>query len=200
MKKSLILPVTGLFIAVSTPLLAVEVTPQTKATAVAGRLNLEMRKKLTLAIQQNGLAGSLNVCAKEAPAVIADLEKQFGVTIKRTALRLSNPANAPDAAEKQLLEKLDGMVKRGEPLPQDAALFSDSVSGKIRTLRFAKPVMMQANCVGCHGPTEKIPADVKQALAAGYPKDKAVGFKEGELRGIISITVKEDIPEDKEKK
>ena len=195
MKKSLILPLAGALMAVTTPLFAVQVTPQVKANAAAGRLNLEMRKKLTQSIQQNGLTGSIDVCAKQAPSVIADLEKTFGVTIKRTALKVRNPANAPDPAEKELLEKLDGMVKNEDTLPQDAILFSDKESGKDRILRYYKPVMMQGTCVGCHGTPEKIPADVKKALAASYTKDNAVGYKEGDLRGIISITVKEMIPE-----
>ena len=200
MKKSLILPLAGALVAVAMPLFAAEIAPKVKANAAAGRLNLEMRKKLTLSIQQNGLAGSINVCAKEAPAVIADLEKTFGITIKRTALTVRNPSNAPDPEEKALLEKLAGMQKSGEALPQDATLFSEKEIGKERTLRFYKPVIVQANCVGCHGTPDKIPADVKKALAANYPKDKSVGYKEGDLRGIISITVKEKIPENELKK
>ena len=200
MRKSIILPLAGALLAITAPLLAVEHPPQVKANAAAGRLNLEMRKKLTLSIQQYGLAGSMNVCAKEAPAVITDLEKTFGLTIKRTALNVRNPLNAPDPEEKALLEKLVGMLKNGEALPQDATLFSETEKDKERILRFYKPVMMQGSCVGCHGTPDKIPADVKKALAASYPKDKAVGYKEGDLRGIISITVKEKIPEKELKK
>jgi len=195
MKKSLMLPLAGALLVAATPLLAIELTSQAKANAAAGRLNLEMRKKLTQTIQQKGLAGAIDVCAKDAPAVVSDLEKTFGVTIKRTALKVRNPANAPDPAEKELLEKLDGMVRNGDSLPQDATLFSEKESGKELVLRYYKPVMMQGTCLGCHGPLDRIPADVKKVLAAGYPKDKAVGYAEGELRGIVSITVKEKIPE-----
>ena len=190
----------GVILAAATLLQAAELAPKTKAEAAAGRLNLEMRKKLTLSIQQNGMAGAMDVCAKEAPSVIADLEKIFGITIKRTALNVRNPSNAPDPAEKALLEKLEAVQKKGEALPQEATLFSETESGKERILRFYKPVMMQGTCVGCHGTPDKIPADVKKVLAASYPKDKAVGYKEGDLRGIISITVKEKIPENELKK
>ena len=200
MKKSLILPLVGALMAVATPLIAVEAAPQVKANAAMGRLNLAMRTKLTQSIQQNGLAGAMNVCAKEAPVVVADLEKTFGVSIKRTALTVRNPANAPDPEEKALLEKLVAMQKNGDALPQDATLFSETEKDKERILRYYKPVMMQGMCVGCHGTPDKIPADVKKALAASYPKDKALGYKEGDLRGIISVTVKEKIPESEVKK
>ena len=197
--KKLVVIAAGIILT-ATPLFAAEVPSQAKANAAAGRLNLEMRKKLTQTIQKNGLAGAMDVCAKEAPAVIADLEKTFGLTIKRTALKVRNPLNAPDPTEKALLEKLDGMRNKGEDLPQDATLFSEVESGKERILRFYKPVMMQGTCVGCHGTPDKIPAEVKKALAASYPKDKAVGYTDGDLRGIISITVKEKIPENEIKK
>jgi hypothetical protein len=200
MKKSLILPFVGALMVVATPLIAVEVAPQVKANAVMGRLNLAMRTKLLQSIQQNGLAGAMNVCAKEAPVVVADLEKTFGVTIKRTALTVRNPANAPDPEEKALLEKLVAMQKNGDDLPQDATLFSETEKDKYRILRYYKPVMMQGMCVGCHGTPDKIPADIKKALAASYPKDKALGYKEGDVRGIISVTVREKIPENELKK
>ncbi len=192
--KKIFFMTAGIILA-ATPLLAVEPSSLAKATAAAGRLNLEMRKSLTLSILKSGLAGSIDVCAKDAPAIMADQEKNFSLTMKRTALRVRNPENSPDGVEKALLEKLDGMLKSREPLPQEVTLFSTTESGKVRTLRYYKPVMMQGVCVGCHGAPDKIPADVVKALGARYPKDKGVGYKEGELRGIISLTLRENIPE-----
>ena len=197
--KTIAVIVAGVILA-TTPLSAAELSPQVRATAAAGRLNLEMRKSLIPSIQKNGLTGSMDVCAKEAPAIMAGLEKTFGLTMKRTALRLRNPANSPDVAEKALLEKLAGMQKGEETLPQEVTLFSETESGKERIVRYYKPIMMQGPCVGCHGTPDKIPAEVKKVLAARYPKDKAMGYKEGDLRGIISITVKEKIPEGELKK
>lgn len=197
--KTVVLVTVGIMLTAA-PLIAEELPSQVRANAAAGRLNLEMRKSLTLSIQKNGLAGSLDVCARDAPAAIAGLEKSFGLTMKRTALKVRNPANAPDAAEKALLEKLAGLVKAEEPLPKEATLFSRTESGKERTLRYYVPVMMLPTCTGCHGTPERIPADVRKALAARYPKDQGAGYREGELRGIISITVKEKIPENEQKK
>ncbi len=194
MKKRIIVLATGIILG-ATPLLATELTPEVKATAAAGRLALEIRKSLTPSIQKNGWGGSMDLCVKDVPATITSLEKSFGLTMRRTSLKVRNPANSPDGAEKAVLEKLDGMLKGGEPFSQEVTLFSRTESGKERTLRYYKPVMMQSTCVGCHGTPENIPADVKKILATRYPKDKGVGYKEGELRGIISITVKEKIPE-----
>lgn len=197
--KNIVFLAAGIILTAA-PLFAEELAPQVRANAAAGRLSLEMRKSLTLSVQKNGLAGSMDVCAKDAPNLITNLGKTFNLAIKRTALRVRNPANAPDAAEKALLEQLGGMLRGEDPLPKDATLFSETESGTVRTLRFYQPVMMQGSCVGCHGTPDKIPADVRKVLAERYPKDKGWGYKEGELRGIISITVKEKIPENDLKK
>ena len=198
MKKPALL--AALLVLSATTLIAAEPAPQARATAAAGRFNLQMRIRLPQSIQKNGLAGSLEICAKDAPAIMAEQEKTFGLTMKRTALKVRNPANTPDAAEKALLEKLAGLLKAEETLPKEATLFSRTESDKERTLRYYVPVMMLPACTGCHGTPDRIPADVRKALAARYPKDQGTGYGDGELRGIISITVKEKIPENEQKK
>jgi hypothetical protein len=40
-------------------------------------------------------------------------------------------------------------------------------------------------CLQCHG--EALAPEVTQALAARYPDDRATGFREGQLRGALSI-------------
>jgi hypothetical protein len=45
------------------------------------------------------------------------------------------------------------------------------------------PIKLQAQCLMCHGPAEKIPLEVKTQLAKLYPQDQATGFQEGDLRG-----------------
>jgi hypothetical protein len=41
-------------------------------------------------------------------------------------------------------------------------------------------------CLKCHG--EKIDPDVEASLKQNYPRDKARGFKEGDIRGAFTIT------------
>lgn len=192
---------SGLILTTAALLHAAEPEPQVRAEAAAGRLTLEMRKKLVPALQKGGPVGAMDICAKEAPALITDLEKTFNLTMKRTALRVRNPKNAPDPLEKALLEKLETMQKQGEPVPQDATLYSDQkVSKKERELRYYKVMSVQAPCLLCHGAPETMSADVKKFLAERYPNDKAVGYKAGDLRGIISISIREPLPEEDEKK
>jgi hypothetical protein len=42
---------------------------------------------------------------------------------------------------------------------------------------------MEAACLKCHG--ESISPEINTMIQKQYPNDKAIGFKEGELRGVI---------------
>lgn len=180
------LPVSAiLLLAISAQLYAAESDPKQAVAAKAiGQLGQEMRKKLTESLQKNGPAGTIDVCAKDAPAISARIENELGVTIKRTSLRVRNPQNAPDAAEKQLLGVLAAAHSAGEKLPQGVTAFPNDRN------RFYKTIAMEQTCLKCHGDATTMSEAVRKELAATYPDDKAVGYKEGDFRGIISVTVK----------
>jgi hypothetical protein len=44
-------------------------------------------------------------------------------------------------------------------------------------------------CATCHGPTESLSAGVRKEIAERYPTDRAVGFKEGEIRGWFWVEI-----------
>jgi hypothetical protein len=54
---------------------------------------------------------------------------------------------------------------------------------------FYAPIIVQKKCLTCHG---EVGVDVTKKsdsiIESYYPKDLATGFKEGDLRGIWSIT------------
>lgn len=127
---------------------------------------------------------AIDVCAKDAPVISARIEKELGVAIKRTSGKYRNARNAPDAAEKQVLAGLAAAHDAGEKLPQGVVPFSHDPR------RFYKVVTMEQTCLKCHGDTTAMSEEVRKELAAAYPEDKAVGYKEGDFRGIISVTLK----------
>ncbi len=164
---------------------AVDVDPGKDVAAQAiERLGREMRKKLTDTLQKNGPAEAVNVCAKDAPAIISRIESELGVTMKRTSLKLRNPRNAPDAAEKNVLESLAALHRAGGKLPQGVTVFPDDPH------RFYKTIMVEKTCLACHGDPTTMSEAVRRELAATYPDDRAVGYREGDFRGIVSVTVK----------
>ena len=174
-----------LLIAISARSGAAEGNPkQTVAAKAIGQLGQEMRKKLTESMRQNGPAGAIEVCAKDAPAISARIGNELGVTIKRTSLKYRNPRNAPDAAEKQVLEVLAAAHGAGGKLPQGVTAFPKDRS------RFYQAITVEQTCLKCHGDAATMSEPVRKELAASYPADRAVGYQEGDFRGIIGVTVK----------
>ena len=47
-----------------------------------------------------------------------------------------------------------------------------------------RPIYMERACLSCHGDRDKRP----DFIIKKYPEDRAYGFKDGDLRGIITVT------------
>lgn len=139
--------------------------------ALAGRL----MARLSQAIADGGPAAAVSVCQVEAPAIARQVSAEQGVTVGRTSFRLRNQLNAPPAWAAPLVER-----RVAEPT---------FVTGPRGALGALLPLRTQALCVTCHGPPERLPDDVRQALAAAYPGDAATGFAEGDLRGWVWVEV-----------
>lgn len=149
--------------------------PDPRAEAAIGQAAQALKGKLTEAMKNGGPVAAIDVCAKDAPAIYAEIEQKTGVRVGRASLRLRNPADAPpDWVSEWLSMKGERKAEGVEPFK----------SGK----RMIKPIAIEPACLACHG-TELAP-DVKAALAARYPKDAATGYQLGDLRGAFWAEVK----------
>jgi hypothetical protein len=184
MNKSSLALIAGILMVTAVPVTADEVNPQAVAVRAAGQLGQEMRKKLLEAMQKNGPEGAIDVCAKDAPIISSRIEQELGVVIKRTSLNVRNPRNAPDPAERELLETLASSHKTGGTLLSGVTAFPNNQR------RFYKTITMEQACLKCHGDPTTMSKVVRKRIADTYPGDKAIGYKEGDFRGIISVTVK----------
>jgi hypothetical protein len=52
-----------------------------------------------------------------------------------------------------------------------------------------RPIAHQSMCGACHGPEDGISPEVRAKLRQRYPRDRAVGFGEGDLRGWFWVEV-----------
>lgn len=68
-----------------------------RSRAAADQLFVRLSGELSAAIQAGGPRAAIGVCRDRAPAIAAEIEAETGVDIERTALRVRNPRNAPDA-------------------------------------------------------------------------------------------------------
>jgi hypothetical protein len=141
--------------------------------------------KLMKAMGAGGPEGAVEFCNLEAYPLTDSLSKHFGVTIKRSALKYRNAQNKPDSSELAALVKYSEEIGKGvQPKP-----YVVNVNGKER---FIAPIPTKALCLSCHGvPGVNITESVEAKINESYPNDMAIGFQEGDLRGIWSITFNE---------
>ncbi|MDZ4254356.1 MAG: DUF3365 domain-containing protein [Sulfuritalea sp.] len=170
------------------------ITPFTTALASDEALLTEARKvattlppKLVVALQdeikKSGPEGAIPVCKDMAPKMAGEISQQTGWKIKRVSLKARNDARAiPDAWEKAALEDFDKRAAAGE---SPAKLEKGEKIGN--EYRFVKALPVQSLCLNCHGPDDKLNPAVKAALGQHYPNDKATGYAESQIRGVISV-------------
>ncbi|RWX52171.1 HAMP domain-containing protein [Candidatus Electrothrix marina] len=53
------------------------------------------------------------------------------------------------------------------------------------TYRYARPILVQQECLKCHGD----PEDAPPAVIAKYGSEKAFGYKVGQVRGVVSVSL-----------
>jgi hypothetical protein len=54
--------------------------------------------------------------------------------------------------------------------------------------RVYKPLLIHKACLKCHG--ENVSDEIKSVVSKVYPKDMAMGFKEGDFRGVVVSHIK----------
>lgn len=140
-------------------------------------------------------AGAVKFChLKDLPKSGPVLPNLPQITaIKLTSLRLRNPANAPDAAEKLVLEHIRKGIETGGFPPILLMQRIDNPDGT-KEWRVYRSLMVKPQCLACHGPAGSQSADLRAVLQDGYPSDAAVGYSAGEWRGVVRATVSEVAP------
>lgn len=146
----------------------------------------ELRSRLKEALRVGGPVGAIGACQSLAPDLSNAQSVVSGFEVERTALRLRNPENAPDAWELKVLEAFQTKSAAGAEI---AALEHAEVvrtSEGDRLFRYMRAIPMAEMCLSCHGPDVR--PEVRSEIARYYPTDKATGFRLGDLRGAVSLT------------
>ncbi len=120
---------------------------------------------------------------KIIPAVVGrrtgfKYNKAMGVGnyLKQTSIRYRNPANNPDGFE---VKYLNEFKKPGYPKDKGKGTFITNSDGS-KVYRYMLPIYIKPECLSCHG-DPKGEKDISGGIKEGY--------KEGEIRGAISVMV-----------
>ncbi len=159
-----------------------------KARRAAEKLVGTLMGEVQQSIKDRGLAGTVTHCAERAQELSALIGAEEGVTIRRVTEKTRNPVDAPDVYERQVLGHFAALAQSGQ-MNSSTAHVEIVREDSRRMLRFLKPITVMKPCLGCHGPENAIAADVRAAIRAQYPSDRATGYSVGDLRGAISVVV-----------
>jgi len=164
---------------------AEDLTPRVQASTEAVKdFAARLKGELQGAMKSGGPVKAIAVCKDAAPAIAREQSQRPGLSIGRTSLRLRNPAHAPDAWERDVLEDFERRRAAGED-PARLVRYEVVEAGGRREFRFMKAIPTGEVCLNCHG--SEIAPEVAARLDSFYPDDRARGFAVGDLRGAFTV-------------
>lgn len=152
---------------------------------VAKSFGAQLKAELVRAIKAGGPKSAIAVCNSAAPAIAEQMRSGKGLVVGRTALKLRNRENAPDAWERMVLEDFLKQAEQGADLAKLERYETAEKDGK-RVFRYMKAIPTGKPCLTCHG--DSVDAALEAKIREFYPKDEATGFALGDLRGAFTIT------------
>ena len=151
------------------------------AQATAKKLGGTLVEKM----KDGGVKDAVPFCNTKAIPLTEEMSNKFNVDIKRTSHLLRNENNKPNDEEILVINNYKDLMAKGKGLKPVVELDND---GKPH---FYAPIILQKKCLTCHGEVGvNVTKKSDSIIESYYPKDLATGFKEGDLRGIWSITFK----------
>ncbi|MAD54044.1 DUF3365 domain-containing protein [uncultured Idiomarina sp.] len=146
-------------------------------------LGAELKSVLMTTIQKDGYIKAVDVCNHEAPEIASKITETTGLNVGRTSLRVRNPENSPTEEQKQVLREFETRWRTTQANPPETS-YVDKEGNTV----WMKAIVMQPQCVACHG-ANLAPA-LKKEILSRYPKDEAIDFQPGQLRGAFVVTSK----------
>lgn len=152
-----------------------------KGDQVSSALLQKLGGELKAQMQTSGPMGALHFCSQNALSLTEHIAKESNTSIKRVSINNRNPVNQASPREVTLLNEWEKLVKSSQPLPPYTL-----IKEKSKTTYYIPLVINNEACLKCHGNVE---GDLAKAIKATYPEDKATGYKMGDLRGMIAVSI-----------
>jgi hypothetical protein len=161
---------------------------KTKAVEAVHRLHAIIKSNVKPRIKKEGVLSAAQFCANESFEKIKQLSDELApdISIKRISLLNRNPDAYPLESEEGILKALELIEKSDAYLPEEIVQMVDETTYKV----YFPSTMSSRNCKKCHGPASNIDPGVQKFFKTKYPQDKAIGFKSGQVRGAVVVTVK----------
>lgn len=129
---------------------------------------------------------ALAFCTGSADKITKEINQKLPTyaKVRRTALKVRNDSvNKPDATDEKVMKAYEASIAEKTFTPKDIKVVKEG-----DVTRVYKPLITKKVCLKCHG--SNLNPKITDALSSAYNNDKAVGFKEGDLRGVIVAEIK----------
>jgi len=157
----------------------------------ASALTKNLKAHLTKALAAGNTAEAFEFCAASALDLAQETAQDLpeGLMIKRTTMRPRNPEKAPDKYENDALAFFEAqIIKTGAPPDTYIQYIQDKSE-----YRYYQPIVINELCLKCHGELDKLGESVRQSLSENYPQDSAIGYKIGDFRGVVRVSIPVDV-------
>jgi len=148
---------------------------------------LQRLQGLLLQSLQSGPDAAVRICADTAQRFTEAYARQYGIELRRAALRWRNPRNRADSLEAYWIERFQQWKQEERTLDTVVVLRYDGYVHVLKPIVLGNPI-----CLMCHGTAEEIPPAVAQLLQERYPEDRARNFRLGDVRGALSVRARAD--------
>ena len=144
-----------------------------RADLVIASLHDAVLRELNDAFAQGGAEIAIRGCHLDTTLTTFRFARE-GIAAGRTSDRLRSPTNRAPKWAAETVQAWAGHAAR------EIDGFAFDLGDRVGVLR---PIVQRERCAACHGPVERLSPGVRAVLAERYPADRAVGFREGEIRG-----------------
>lgn len=154
---------------------------------IAKSLISTLKGELQVAMKAGGVIEAIKICKKRA-TTLTDSISNSNINIefiKRTTFKYRNPNNAPNKYEAGALQYFETYFKENKSYPDQYS--QKIIDGNQTTYYYYQPLKIAGLCLVCHGDENTMSNEVRDMLSTKYPNDKAVGYNEGDFRGLISV-------------
>ena len=159
----------------------VKKTAKSAIMKVGGTLKKNLQKEM----KAKGAVGAAKFCSLSAVPLAKKVSMTLpeGVSVKRITSKARNMDNKANDEEMAILNELE-LAKSNGNMPK-------MVVKKISSNHYQvyKPIVMGGVCLLCHGTSSVRDAGAYKEILKHYPKDMAVDYKMGDLRGAFLVNI-----------
>ncbi len=155
-----------------------------RANWLTGHVGRKLMKRLQMELSGGSLTKAIEACASVAMPTTQDFGKKYNATIQRVSHRNRNPLNRASTDEYKLIQQIKKDQVNDSPQPDKIIKPNDQ-----QKIVYIPIFLPSPTCLKCHGsPKKHIESETLALIKKHYPKDRATGFRLGELRGMWKVT------------